>query len=220
MKKIINGKMYNTETATCVGTYSNGYHRGDFNYVEESLYLKKTGEFFFYGHGGANSKYTEQTGTSTWSGGEVIKPFTHNEAREWAEKMLDGDEYEAVFGKIIEDEERSVYSLSLQKDKLEKLKRLSSQMGVSVGKLADELIEEAWERHTNPSRITPDVIKQLTDKAKEEVSRNKDECDLEIVYIPAVATYSKDGSIGKVTNCTSELMRIYNKTRGKSSNFR
>lgn len=45
-KKIINGKLYNTETATLVGRWWNKYSIHDFKYCEESLYRKKTGEFF------------------------------------------------------------------------------------------------------------------------------------------------------------------------------
>lgn len=42
MKKIINGKMYNTETATEIEHYNNGMPYSDFTYFEESLYKKKT----------------------------------------------------------------------------------------------------------------------------------------------------------------------------------
>ncbi len=48
MKKIINGKRYDTETAKLIG--SDGYSNpSDFNYWSEDLYQKKTGEFFLYG---------------------------------------------------------------------------------------------------------------------------------------------------------------------------
>ena len=43
---IINGKLYNTETATYVGGYSNGLSINDFNYYDEELYRKRTGEYF------------------------------------------------------------------------------------------------------------------------------------------------------------------------------
>ena len=96
MTKIINGKRYDTETARLVGeaSYSN---RTDFAYWSEELYQKRTGEFFIYGEGGPASKYSRSTGQNSWSGGEKIIPLTINEAKEWAEKYLDGDEYEALF---------------------------------------------------------------------------------------------------------------------------
>ena len=102
MKKIINGKRYDTRTAERIG--DTGYSQpGDFEYWHESLYRKKTGEFFLYGEGGAKSKYSRRIGQNEWSGGEEIRPLTLTEAQEWAEKYLDADEYEEIFGKIEED---------------------------------------------------------------------------------------------------------------------
>ena len=54
-KKIINGKMYNTDTTQVIGTQDNGYTRGDFYFEEQTLHKKKTGEYFVYAHGGAYS---------------------------------------------------------------------------------------------------------------------------------------------------------------------
>lgn len=102
MKKIINGKRYDTETAQLIGStsYSN---RTDFHFWSEELYRKKTGEFFLYCEGGPASKYGRQIEQNTWSGGEKIIPLTLAEAKEWGEMYLDADKYEQVFGKIEED---------------------------------------------------------------------------------------------------------------------
>lgn len=101
MKKIINGKMYNTETAKCVGWWDNGRY-GNFYYCAESLYRKKTGEYFLYGSGGAMSKYSESCDSNSWSGGCKIIPMTEAEAKRWAEQYLTGEEYEEVFGEVEE----------------------------------------------------------------------------------------------------------------------
>ena len=42
MKKIIDGKKYDTETAECVGGWDNGYYANDLYYCWEGLYRKKT----------------------------------------------------------------------------------------------------------------------------------------------------------------------------------
>lgn len=102
MKQIINGKKYNTETAKEMGCWSNNYSYGDFNYCRESLYRKKTGEYFLYGVGGAMSKYSQSCGQNSWSGGEKIMPMTESEAKRWAEKHLTADEYEEIFGEVEE----------------------------------------------------------------------------------------------------------------------
>lgn len=101
MKKIINGKRYDTDTAKFIAeaSYSN---YGDFNYWSESLYQKRTGEFFLHGEGGARSKYSRATGQNEWCGGAEIIPLTLLEAQEWGEKYLDADEYEETFGVVEE----------------------------------------------------------------------------------------------------------------------
>ena len=102
MKQIINGRMYNTETAKEVGSYSNYGGWRDFNHYEESLYEKKTGEFFLCGTGGAMTEYAVSVGVNCWSGGSKIIPLTLEEAKVWAEKNLDADEYIEIFGEVEE----------------------------------------------------------------------------------------------------------------------
>ena len=101
MKKIINGKLYNTDTAKNVGCWDNGLGCRDFACCAESLYQKRTGEFFLYGEGGPQTKYAERVG-NMYAGGEDIIPLTEDEAKEWAERKLDADEYIAIFGEVEE----------------------------------------------------------------------------------------------------------------------
>lgn len=103
MKKVINGTLYNTETARKLGSWSNTYNYRDFNYCEETLYRTKSGKFFVHGEGGAMSKYAQTISSNEWSGGEKIIPCTYDEARKWAEDHLDGDDYIAAFGEPAED---------------------------------------------------------------------------------------------------------------------
>lgn len=103
MKKIINGRRYDTGTAKEIGNANYNGSVTDFQWWDETLYLKRTGEFFIAGEGGPMSKYARSTGQNSWSGGEAIEPLTLKEAQEWGEKHLDADEYESVFGVIEED---------------------------------------------------------------------------------------------------------------------
>ncbi len=103
MEKIISGKRYDTNTAKQMGNASYSGSVTDYQWWEETLYLKLTGEFFIYGEGGPASKYSRLTGQNSWSGGEKIIPLTLPEAQEWGERHLDGDEYEEIFGAIEED---------------------------------------------------------------------------------------------------------------------
>ena len=101
MKKIINGRKYDTETAKEVGYWSNGYPCSDFNHCEETLYLKKTGEYFLYGEGGALTQYARSVFRGTTGGSEII-PMNEDRAKKWVEKCLNCDAYEALFGEVEE----------------------------------------------------------------------------------------------------------------------
>jgi hypothetical protein len=95
MKKIINGRMYNTDTAKRLDWASDGE---GFSHWKEELYQKKTGEFFLYGEGGPASPYARRCGQNGWSDGWTIAPITEQQAREWAERNLAADEYIEIFG--------------------------------------------------------------------------------------------------------------------------
>lgn len=101
-KKIINGKLYNTETATLVGKWDNGYHISDFEYCEERLYRKRTGEYFLIGEGGPLSQNSKSYGDKSWSYGYPITPISEEEAKQWAEDRMSANEYIAVFGEVSE----------------------------------------------------------------------------------------------------------------------
>lgn len=99
MKKILYGKLYNTETADKLGRFSSGH---DFYEVTEVLYRKKNGEFFLYGSGGAASAYFKWDETGNRCAGEDIIPLSIKEAKEWAEEYLDVDSYMNIFGSVEE----------------------------------------------------------------------------------------------------------------------
>ena len=140
MKKIINGKVYDTEKAKAVGEWSNSLGYRDFNWKEETLYRKKTGEFFLFGEGGPNTNYAERIDTNSWSSGSVIIPMTYGEAMEWAEKKLDGDTYESIFGKVEEDENKRVVAYNLSTSTIETIKRRAAEVGISASAYIESLI--------------------------------------------------------------------------------
>ena len=71
MKKIINKRLYDTETATLIACYDDGLPWTDFYCCYEELYQKKNGEYFIYGTGGGLSPYPIET----------ILPISPEEAR-------------------------------------------------------------------------------------------------------------------------------------------
>lgn len=139
MKKIVNGKVYDTETAKLLASANNYAPRGDFYFYEEELYVKKTGEYFLYGFGGAMTRYARQIDHSNWMGGEAITPLTYTSAREWAEDMLEADEYLALF---IADDESSTINTQVTGATRAKLDKLRAETGKSFGELIDDAFQD------------------------------------------------------------------------------
>lgn len=102
MKKIIDGKRYDTSTAEVVAQWENDYPQNDFNYCEETLYKTRKGNWFVAGEGGPMSAYAKSTGNST-TGGADLRPLTADEARQWMEDHNCTDELEEHFPESIED---------------------------------------------------------------------------------------------------------------------
>ncbi|MGI6784155.1 MAG: hypothetical protein ACOX5A_07985 [Aminivibrio sp.] len=103
MKQIINGKRYDTETATLIGSGGGNAYPGDFHYFSESLYRTRRGAFFLAGEGGALSHYSRPAYGGGTIGSSGIIPLSAEEALSWCETHLSLDEYEGIFGDAIED---------------------------------------------------------------------------------------------------------------------
>ena len=133
MKKIINNKVYDTDTAKQVGAWDNGAGYGDFNHMEETLYQKRTGEYFLHGRGGPMTKYAVSCGNNSWSGGEKIIPLAYENARAWAEEHLDADKYIDLFGDPDEEDEgKEVLHVVLPKSILSKIRSRAAENGMTI----------------------------------------------------------------------------------------
>ena len=140
MKKIINGKRYDTDTAIQVAEWESGYPN-DFSYFCEQLYRKRTGEYFIFGHGNAASKYAISAGNNSWAGGSALIPLTYDSAREWGEDHMDADEYEAEFGEVSEgDEGDVVISIRVSPAAKAALDRMAARTGRAKGDILTELL--------------------------------------------------------------------------------
>ncbi|MDR2043505.1 MAG: hypothetical protein LBQ15_03900 [Clostridium sp.] len=145
MYKVINGKGYSTETARMLASKDNGLYPGDLRYLEETLYIKRTGEYFLHGAGGAGSRYGEWSGNSGRAG-EAIIPLSLAGAREWAEGCLDGEEYERIFGSIDEAAEgggQQQFSILVPAAVMDALKAKKEATGHSVTALILRALRDA-----------------------------------------------------------------------------
>lgn len=140
MKKIIKNKVYDTTTAQKCGEWDNGHYTNDFAYCAETLYRKKTGEFFLHGEGHAMSKYATHNGSNSgW--GERITSLTYAEAQAWAEEHLDGDDYISIFGEPEDNEEIGDLHVRISAAKMQKLRQAASKENVSLAEMIERLIE-------------------------------------------------------------------------------
>ena len=143
MKKVIRGKLYNTDTAKLIGEQSNNLSGRDLNFFSESLYLTKSGAYFLHGEGGANTKYSVSVGNNSWSGGEQIQPMSPLSAREWAEENLTTEEYEKAFGEPEEaSDSKVVLTISVSADFKAMLNKMKQETGKSISQIIEDKFSE------------------------------------------------------------------------------
>ena len=140
MKKIINGKLYDTATAKMLGLDGGG---DGFKAWHEELYQKRTGEFFLYVLGVAMTKYAQALGDNSWSGGEKITPLSLAAAREWAEEHLDADVYGEIFGMPGEDAEPVALNIQIDAGLMARIRTRAAEDGKSLTATVAALLEKA-----------------------------------------------------------------------------
>ena len=101
MKRIINGLTYNTETATRVADWDEGYG-GDFHKVTEAIYVSKKGRWFRAGSGGPASMYAIAEGNA-YRGGSGLFPLTEDDAMLILEQRNQTEELATHFSHLIQE---------------------------------------------------------------------------------------------------------------------
>ena len=96
MKKVIDRKVYNTDTSAQIGEWENGHYTSDFAYCSETLYVTKKGAYFLHGEGGAMSSYRTACGNG-FGYGQAIRALTASEALAWGRRSLMGMRLKSIF---------------------------------------------------------------------------------------------------------------------------
>lgn len=131
MKKIINGKVYNTEKAHLIAeAHHDNIKDADGKSLKQWLYRKKTGELFVHAEGAAiELQNIFQHGYKPNAG---IYPLTYEQAQKWAERELTAEQWESIFGDPEDDDTQVSVNLSMTAKKANKLKQNAAKAGMTV----------------------------------------------------------------------------------------
>jgi hypothetical protein len=126
-------KSYDTGTAHRVGApYVQGNRtKGDPHRSCETLYRKRTGEYFLHVMGGS---------ATDMNGGEAIIPLDPNAARDWARRHVANDVYEAEFVRGGDD---TPVALSIQVSKVayDRIKDAATADGSTMREVVERLTD-------------------------------------------------------------------------------
>ena len=131
MKKVINGKVYDTDKAQCVAqAHHDNIMDADGKSLKQWLYQKKTGEYFVCAIGAAITlQNIYQHGYKPNAG---IYPLTYEQAQKWAERELTAEKWEEIFGDPEDDDSRVSVNLSMAAKEAEIIKRNAAKSGMTV----------------------------------------------------------------------------------------
>ena len=142
MKKVLDGNVYDTETAKLIGKKIERSHGKLYGWeVNECLYLTKSGNYFIYGCGGELSDYGVYKNGEVQPG-EKIKPITLEQAKHWGEEYLDGVVFISEFGEPEEPDEKSRVTLYLKESTKQILQHEKVTTGKSISAIVDELVSQ------------------------------------------------------------------------------
>lgn len=141
MKKVINGRLYDTDKARRIGRDDGG--SDSMTVWSETLYQKRTGEYFIHGEGGAMTKYAASTEYGNWRSGQKIIPLTAATAREWAEEHLTADEYADIFGLPEEGEDAETLHAQIDAALMARLRARAADDGISLRECLERVLSAA-----------------------------------------------------------------------------
>ena len=139
LKKVLHGKVYDTEKAIPIGEFSPDIACESPEFFSETLYKKRSGELFLFGEGNTETKYAELA-KDGWKSGSRIVPLSFSQARDWAAKYL--DELPDIFRDVEDEETRETMSISLPRSKAQKIRREAAEQGISISAVIASKFED------------------------------------------------------------------------------
>lgn len=147
MKKVINGKVYDTTTATQIAYWESGSKTSP-SWYEEMLFRKRNGEMFLFGRGYATSPYAQRNPDGNLSVGSAIRPISWEDAQLWAKDKLDDVDFDKLFGE--EDDGRVTTTISFSRKAHATARRNALRLGISTSAYIELLIKNGITETVNP----------------------------------------------------------------------
>lgn len=122
MKKVIKGKLYDTDTAKCICSQNTDEYT-------KALYQKKTGHYFVYYKVNVIDDIPP-----------TITPVTIEQAAEIGKGIMPDDAYNFHFGKAVIDDEVIGVTIRLRKSIHQKLKQLAAENNCTASEFVTRLI--------------------------------------------------------------------------------
>lgn len=137
MRKVIDRHLYDTDKARKLGKWEtpDGY---SLDYIKETLYRTRSGQYFLHGYGGAATKYAQSLGLNSWGDGEQIIPLTEEIARIWAEQHLTPKAYEKAFR--VEGDDKILLAIRATPETVEAFNARKKAEGLTAGELLAKLL--------------------------------------------------------------------------------
>jgi len=102
MRKVIDGKRYDTEAAELIYVWNNGRY-GDFRFRSKSLYRTRNGAWFFYHAGGPVTDMAVSVGNNGYGGSETIEPIDDDDAYGFLQAHSDDSDAEELIDQYFAD---------------------------------------------------------------------------------------------------------------------
>ncbi|NNU78158.1 hypothetical protein [Clostridium estertheticum] len=102
MRRVIEKRVYDTDTALMIAEDWNGLGDNDFRSLNEELYKTKKGNYFIYGSGGPLTKYGKSRGNQIDGSSKIIL-MSEQEAYKWLEEKGETEAIEEFFPNKFEE---------------------------------------------------------------------------------------------------------------------
>lgn len=103
MRQVIDGKAYNTDTATRLHEWDNGREYRDFRFRSKTLYRTPKGAYFLVHEGGAMTDMAKQVESNSWSGSSSIEVISLHDTLRFLESHDGSDVILREFADQVEE---------------------------------------------------------------------------------------------------------------------